>query len=1066
MTDEIPLKKPTPHHSKLKLAPRINSEGYKLNEIDPEKKRNIPSNVEETKEKEEKTGLNLKATPFIPKKNLFNQPEQNNQHYYNDLQYFNNNNFYYENNYYPNYQITNNNNISYQGQPFNFNAYYNNTHNIPMSTNQMALQPPYNYNLARNQNMLSQSQTFRKNFNQNGYISNKSFRNYQNNNTSTSTTNSLPQTISQSKLMSSGQKSSLNVENANTPFIPKNKKLELSLQAADYIPQNETLKKKEELIRKKNEANQNYNTPKKEDINIKEKEKEKETEKDKKTEKNETLNESKKIETQSKPKEKQNKVEKDNDQNKKLSGLKALLLSDNSKQESKKGNKEKVKKIENQEYEKRNKRQNSNDKRIDEFNKKKKEVDEKIKKEEEKEKLQKLEEEKRRKEEEKERKKREAEEKKRKEEELKKQLELEEKRKEEEERKKKEEELRKEEERKRKEEEERKRKEEEEKNKVIEKKYFIVFKNKKNENKEYKYTFEYIMQFKKWKISNEEELLTDGVKKHLEKFKEVEKDEAKQKKRDNQKNNYYKQKNNGPNYTRIQTTKEESNSNPSNPPTTEVGLESWARKDMTKEIKAAEEFKTKLEETIKDDPIKRNIRNYLNMLTKDNYEETKKKILDIIKDNVDYQYKFLDVLFQKAVFEKAYVEIYARLIKELDKELPQKSQSKEQKEGEKKQKPKSEMRKRLLDKCKEIFVIEKNEKFDEHIKAKDPEEREAKLKNFILGNVNFITELIKIKILSKKIAPPCINDLFKRYEKEKDDIKLKLINIEAIVIFTDQFATLVHSQEKKIATEEAKKYKESIDEIFRKLEKLKDEKDFPGYIRFKIINLIEKRKNNYQISKLEEYRKAKSRREVEQEIENEGQITQEIINDKIKKGLNDYKEFVEEEGTSEKYPWKETTYLYDKKEKSLDDILEGYIASCVDFIEKESNIKYAKDYIKELIEYYGDKIHKKEKKELKNRLLSLFEIVRNYAIDIPKIYEIYSYIIYIFLDNNIMEISDLEEIINEKDAIEDDYKDISNIFKMAYDYYKEENFKEELSKFNFIKNNSKLFEWIYHNDEE
>ena len=65
-----------------------------------------------------------------------------------------------------------------------------------------------------------------------------------------------------------------------------------------------------------------------------------------------------------------------------------------------------------------------------------------------------------------------------------------------------------------------------------------------------------------------------------------------------------------------------------------------------------------------------------------------------------------------------------------------------------------------------------------------------------------------------------------------------------------------------------------------------------------------------------------------------------------------------------------------------------------------------------------------------------------------------------------MEVNDLEEIIDEKNAIDEDYKIISDIFKKTYDYYKEENFREEVAKFNFVKNNSKLFEWLYKEDEE
>ena len=172
------------------------------------------------------------------------------------------------------------------------------------------------------------------------------------------------------------------------------------------------------------------------------------------------------------------------------------------------------------------------------------------------------------------------------------------------------------------------------------------------------------------------------------------------------------------------------NSNPA--PISENSMERWGRKDLTKEIQAAEEFKKRLEEeTIKDDQIKRTLRDYLYKLTKENYENTKLEILKIIKDNVNYQEKFLDVLFEKILlFERDYFEIYAKLCKELHKELPQKIPNKEVREEKKNKKENSVMRAKLLDKCREIFHIRYNEKFDEYIEEKDPIEREKKIKCF------------------------------------------------------------------------------------------------------------------------------------------------------------------------------------------------------------------------------------------------------------------------------------------------------------------------------------------------
>ena len=1057
---EPPLVKPDPKFvNQMQKIIRPISSGYELKQdIAPEIKRNLPSEIPENK----KQGLNINAPLFIPKgKHLVGNEKKKD---------YPGNNF---NNYYPQQYMNNMNNIPYMNSmnnmnnmsnmsSMNSNSYYNQYY-YPNNTyqkqfqNQPGFYPP-NFGSYVNNNMQNQyNNQYRNKHNMNTSDYNKN-----QNSQKTPLTNSYnTQTFNKQ-----ANKSLIPLKPTENSFIPKsmrettNKPAEdvitnLNTNAPEYTPQNVSLKKKEEEIKKMKEKE-------KEKEEKAEKKEEKETKEAKENVKNEEKTEEQKQNKESqKEEEKKNKAnDENNSEHRNKSNLFKLLESNDNDNAKKSKPKEKAKHIGNdksentQSYKNNKKKQKTLvDQKIDQVNTKGKRLKEEEERKKEEERKRKEEEEKIRREEEKkrkeeERKRREEEERKREEEEKRKREEEEERRKAEEER------------RKQLELEEQKRKEEEEKNKVIEKKYFIVFKNRKSEKKEYKYTFEYIMQFKNWKISKEDELLTNSVKQHFKDFEEEEREGGKRKKNEGKIN---KNRSSAPEYSQQPKTGLTNNETPAN------SMEKWARKDMTKEIKAAEEYKQKLEETIKDDPIKRNLRGFLNMLTKDNYDQIKQDILGVIRDNVEYQIKFLDVLFQKAVLERAYVALYAKLCKELDKELPQKNTPKEPKEtkdGEKKiPKATSIMRAKLLDKCKEIFQIKKNETFDEYIKEKDPQEREYKLKKFILGNVYFITELIKIKILSKKIAPVCINNLFERYESSKADQKLKLINLQAIVIFTDQFGSLVHAQEKKIDSKDAKAFKESIDKIFQKLDQVKDDQSLPGYIYYSIINLIEKRKNNYQMSKHEEYMIAKSRKEVEKELENQDQITQENINDRMKKGLTDYKDFVEEEGESDKYPWKETTYLYDKKGKDLDDILEGYIEGCGDFIEKQSNIKYAKSYIKELIEYYSSKIHKKEKIQLKHRLINLFERVRDFALETPSIYDIYAYVIWIFLENDIMEVEDLEGIIIEKDAIEEDYSIVSSIFKKVYGLYKIPKFKMELGKFSYINKNKDIFDWVFNQDE-
>ena len=573
--------------------------------------------------------------------------------------------------------------------------------------------------------------------------------------------------------------------------------------------------------------------------------------------------------------------------------------------------------------------------------------------------------------------------------------------------------------------------------------------------KDYIYSYEYLMQFETWEISNQTEFLPEETINHInqmeEKLKEMKSFYPKEKPKSN--------------YSNCNTSKSSSSSNIS------FSMEQWARKDFSKEFKIAEENKIKLKESDEKDTIKKELRELLNILTKDNYEDKKLKILEIIKENVNYQEQFIDIFYIKAIKEKAYGELYAKLCNYLNKELPQKGIKKENARNHS-----SIFRYTLINKCREIF---KCKNYDNYIKEEDPRERKIKIKKFILGNINFLAELIKSKLLSKNIMPDCIKYLFEKYEKEEDTF-LKLIHAEAIVILTDRFGSIVHSEiTKNINTKEIQKLKEKLDEIFIKLDKFKDDKGLPGHIKYLIINLIEKKKNNYEESQFEKSLKAKSKKELEEELlnkekqkeenkdqnEKEKDQKQEEINEKIKNDLNEYKEFIEETGNSEEYPWNITTELYDEKLESFDDILEGYIISSADFIEKKNiNIKYAKDYIRELITYYNEKMNEEERNDIQKRIFNLFELVNDLAFETPKIYELYSYALYIFIKYKIMKIEDLEYIF--KIEVNKGYKSIiSKIFKNIYELNNSYLFKKKLRKFEFIDENKEVFKWVF-NDYE
>ena len=221
-------------------------------------------------------------------------------------------------------------------------------------------------------------------------------------------------------------------------------------------------------------------------------------------------------------------------------------------------------------------------------------------------------------------------------------------------------------------------------------------------------------------------------------------------------------------------------------------------------------------------------------------------------------------------------------------------------------------------------------------------------------------------------------------------------------------------------------------------------------LKRKIMNLIEKRKNDYKKTKYEIY--LEKRLMTEPKSIEENKFNQDIIDDIIEKGLNDYIEFVEKEGASDKYEWKDETFLIETKKQGIDDILEAYFINCPNTF--ENDIKHTKNYIKELIEYYIGQKDEKEKNDLKKRLFKIFEMVRN---DIPLMNDIYSNTINMFLENKIMELMDLEELGN--DLSKEEFGILDKILKNLSQY--SEGNKEGLAKLNFVTNNKDSFKWLF-----
>ena len=211
----------------------------------------------------------------------------------------------------------------------------------------------------------------------------------------------------------------------------------------------------------------------------------------------------------------------------------------------------------------------------------------------------------------------------------------------------------------------------------------------------------------------------------------------------------------------------------------------------------------------------------LNLITLDNYNIIRNKIINLTFDNNINQEKFIDILFYKAIYENKFRCLYVKLCKDLDKVL-----------ADKKNKNKSAMRNKLLDICKKNFKNIKNSIQDV---------------NFAIGNISFISELINIQMVSKKVAVQTINNLIDKYNKFKNNENEKYLYLKCIIIILDNFGTGLMIHKDKIREHEKEIFQNEINKDINFIQNIlaNENNNINNILKYQLINLIEKAKNNW-----------------------------------------------------------------------------------------------------------------------------------------------------------------------------------------------------------------------------
>ena len=285
-----------------------------------------------------------------------------------------------------------------------------------------------------------------------------------------------------------------------------------------------------------------------------------------------------------------------------------------------------------------------------------------------------------------------------------------------------------------------------------------------------------------------------------------------------------------------------------------INIERWSRKDLSQEIKKAEEYIVNMNIEMSKNNYKYEIIEILNTITVDNYKEILKKLsnivykindsqkinLDILLDN---QFQFSEIIIEKAIMEKGYAKLYAKICYDLYLiygKLINKFRNNKLKDSE-------NLQSLLISECKQ--------KFNDYQYNKNninENEYDYLIKKKFLGNINFICELIDVKLFSQKIGFEFLDILFKNYKNnsgtDRFDIKNKNLNLEGAITLLNKFGKIVFE-------EKIEKFLQDLDYYMKEctipiLNDMND-KNIPGYLKYKIINLKEKQKNNWKESMFE-----------------------------------------------------------------------------------------------------------------------------------------------------------------------------------------------------------------------
>ena len=446
-------------------------------------------------------------------------------------------------------------------------------------------------------------------------------------------------------------------------------------------------------------------------------------------------------------------------------------------------------------------------------------------------------------------------------------------------------------------------------------------------------------------------------------------------------------------------------------------------------------------------------------VTKNNLKESEVKIIQFVKDHENRKI-FLILLFQNMSEEEEINYWNFKLLGDVYNKFYQ--------ELEQYETGKNSFKQLITQFSQKIF----NDPYTNEIIPIFSANDEKKIKDYFLGNSQFIARIIKNRILPLGVIEHIIKKIMNRILNFNNENFLQLIYYECIFRIYDAYIKIKINFN---TNENLKNHKKLCDLIIELIFNFKEDEIFNKNY-YKKFEEIKEKMENKERNNDEKYNKIINISEAPNPVNNinengisinvicneeaEKNLIQKEINKKLFDDIINFYNFSKEYKSIENFNWATINDIY--YNHSLLPIIIGFIDSCVYkkiIVDNNKILKTSIIYITENILYYFNDINKNEKINIKNKIFELFvkntKNIRGIFFDFWASF--FNVLITII---NIIKVEDFEQLYELN--LDDNH--IINIFiiikKMWKLNNKEKEFLKKFRRLNFITKKTNMFEKI------